>query len=285
MSSVICFDAALQYSVMSGWPVFPCHWQGEQRKRPLVDHGFQAATTDTDQIINWWEVWPEALIGLPTGAASGLVVLDIDVKDPKRNGYGTLEDLGHSILPDTPMAHTASGGLHLYFASPAYRELRNSAGKIGPGLDVRGEGGYVILPSPGSGYAWDPHWNFDTAAAVPAPDWLWPPEPERPAPGNRPILPQKISHYAEAALDHAIENIIKAPEGQQRDTLNRETFAIAGLVAGGVLPSALALDALKWAARRLISHDPHRPWNQTDKLVSAAFLDGLHHPRQPNGWR
>jgi hypothetical protein len=38
-------------------------------------------------------------------------------------------------------------------------------------------------------------------------------------------------------------------------------------------------------SRRLISHDPHRPWNQTDKLVSAAFLDGLHHPRQPNGWR
>jgi hypothetical protein len=180
--------------------------------------------------------------------------------------------------------HTASGGLHVYFANPE-RELRNSASKIGPGVDIRASGGYAIIPSPGSGYSWDPYWNLDSVAPAAAPDWLWPPAPERPAAGERPITRQPISRYAETALDRAVDNIIQAPGGAQRDTLNRETFAIAGLVAGGVLSSALALDALKWAGRRMVTHKAERPWRDTDKLVDAAFIDGLHHPRRPEGWR
>ena len=77
----------------------------------------------------------------------------------KSAGYGfdSLEELGFAILPNTRMSQTASSGLHLHF-DPADHGIRNTAGKkgrgIGPGLDWRGDGGYVILPAPGSGYAW-----------------------------------------------------------------------------------------------------------------------------------
>src|SRR5438270_1970119 len=74
---------------------------------------------------------------------------------PADQGFDTLAELGFALLPETPMAHTASGGLHLYFESPDRIEIRNTASAygadIGPQLDSRGEGGSIILPSPGSG--------------------------------------------------------------------------------------------------------------------------------------
>src|SRR5439155_25092554 len=91
-------DAALQYSRRK-WPVFPCHWTAERRKRPLIENGFHAAIIDSAQIRDWWGRWPNALIGVPTGPVSGFVVLDVDVKRPEANGYDTLDDLGFGILP------------------------------------------------------------------------------------------------------------------------------------------------------------------------------------------
>jgi len=109
-------------------------------------------------------------------------VLDIDVKRPESNGFDTLADVGFAILPNTPMAHTTSGGLHVYFARPADIEIGCTQGEkgrgIGRGLDWRATGGYVIVPSPGSGYTWDPHWNFDTVPLAPVPIALLPREPE-----------------------------------------------------------------------------------------------------------
>jgi hypothetical protein len=246
-----------------------------------------AASVDPATITGWWNRWPEALIGLPTGRTSGFIVLDIDVKDDRANGYDTLDDLGHSILPDTWLVHTASGGLHIYF-DPGDREIRNSAGKLGPGLDIRGNGGYVIAPSPNSGYDWDLYWNPDTSALVRVPDWLMgEPEPPQIDDSPRPVLRQPLARYGEVSLDNTIDHIISAPRGMQRDTLNREVFAIAGLVAGGLIPSPLALEALHWAACRMVSHDPRRPWTAHDlvKAVNAAFLDGLRHPRRPGQGR
>jgi hypothetical protein len=155
--SQLPLDAALEYAGC-GWPVFPCREREPGRKRPFTPRGFLDATTEAAIIERWWRQWPEALIGLPTGWPSGLAVLDIDVKDDRAKGFDTLEDLGH-VLPATPLAHTPSGGLHAYFAYPE-RELRCSVGSIGAGLDVRATGGYIIAPSPGSCYRWDPIYHF-----------------------------------------------------------------------------------------------------------------------------
>jgi hypothetical protein len=264
--------------------LFPCRSDGGPRlqKTPLTPNGFKDASIDFEVVRHWEQRYPACLWGMPTGTTSGYVVLDIDVKRPGANGFDSLEDLGHSILPETPLAHTQSGGVHVYFQCPN-RELRNSAGKIGAGLDVRGDGGYVIVPTPDSGYRWDTYWNLDTVKPVAAPDWLWPAPPVRP----RMAAPPKfecagLSRYAEAALDAACSTIIRAPGGQQEATLNTEVFSIGTLAAVGGIPETIALTALLAAANRMPNHDPAWPWRweELDFKVRRAFRDGLAHPRR-----
>ena len=101
-------DAALRYAAR-GWPVFPC-----RGKIPLTAHGFRDASMDAATIEAWWRENPDALISVATGRASGVVVLDIDVKHAGPNGWDALEEIG-APLPDTPMASTPSGGTHVFF--------------------------------------------------------------------------------------------------------------------------------------------------------------------------
>lgn len=121
----------------AGFPVFPVN----QAKRPLVKWK-AAATTDLGQIRRWFAKWPDAMPAIPTGEASGLAVLDLDRKDGK-DGAAAIKALGFD--PDTlspVMVETPSGGGHLIFRhAPG---LRSSAGQIGPGVDVRAEGGFVV---------------------------------------------------------------------------------------------------------------------------------------------
>jgi Bifunctional DNA primase/polymerase, N-terminal/AAA domain/Primase C terminal 1 (PriCT-1) len=132
-------SAALDYA-RRGWPVFPV-----KGKIPRIDHGFRAATRDEAQIREWWARWPASGIGISTGAGSGVVVLDID---PRNGGETSLEELEKAVGPvpkKTVQAVTGGGGLHIYFASPQ-EPLRCSAGTLGPGLDFKAEGGYVVAP-------------------------------------------------------------------------------------------------------------------------------------------
>jgi putative DNA primase/helicase len=279
-------DQALAYAAC-GWPVFPCIPSGPRRKRPLTDHGFHDASTDPVAITAWWRRWPDALIGVATGRTSGFVVLDVDVKYADRYGFDTLESLGFAILPETPMAHTASGGLHLYFTPPEAVEIACTEGErgkgIGPGLDWRGAGGYVIVPSPSSGYSWDPHWNFDSVALAPVPAALLPRKPEHPAAHARPAKPTTgLSPYAEAALDSACRKIIAALAGQQEVILNAECFSIGTLAGADMIPVMFAHRALLWAAQQVADYDRHRPWRASDleKKVARAFESGTRHRRE-----
>jgi hypothetical protein len=277
--------AAIAYAAR-GWPVFPCNpEEGPQHKRPLTERGFHDASVAPVVINRWWGRWFAALIGVPTGAAIGAVVLDVDVKRPETYGYDTLADLGYAILPDTPMAHTASGGLHLYFSRPP-RGLRNTGGArgrgIGPGLDWRGDGGYVIVPSPGSGYSWDPHWNFETMPLAEVPATLLPREVEREGVAE-PVKPEAgLSRYAEAALDAACRRIITAPFGEQETTINGEAFAIGTLAGANGIPAGFARRALIWAATGVPSYDTRRRWQagELTRKVERAFADGMRHPRE-----
>lgn len=275
-------DQALAYA---GWlgPVFPCIPEGWRHKHPLTKNGFKDANCDEARIRSWWGRRPDALIGVPTGHK--FAVLDVDVKRPEANGYDTLADLGSAILPNTPMVHTASGGLHLYFAlsSGGLRNTGGSRGRgIGPGLDWRGEGGYVIAPSPNSGYTWDPHWNFKTTALASIPDALLPRQPERASEAARPVQPSSgLSCYAEAALRSACGNIVKAPAGEQEMTLHREVFSIGTLAGGGGISAAFARRELVWAARQMRDYDARRPWHAgiLEEKVERSFRSGMERPR------
>jgi hypothetical protein len=278
-------DTALAYAAR-GWAVFPCRWCGLCRKHPLTPNGFHDASTDPNVITAWWRCWPDALIGVATGQASGFVVLDIDVKCADRYGFDTLDALGFAILPETPMAHTATGGLHLYLAPPLHVEIGCTQGDkgrgIGSGLDWRGEGGYVIVPSPNSGYFWDPIWNFDTAVLVPAPAELLPRIPERTALAQ-PVEPATgLSAYASSALNRACRRIAAASDGQQEATLNGEAFAIGTLAGAGAVPPDFALNVLLYAAGQIRDYDLGRPWRlaEIQRKVNRAFDAGMRHPRE-----
>ncbi|MHB8390519.1 MAG: bifunctional DNA primase/polymerase [Acidobacteriaceae bacterium] len=131
------FSKALELAE-AGLPVFPL----AANKRPLTEHGFKDATRDPAVVREWVAKWPSALIGVPTGRASGLFVLDIDRKHGV-DGFATLTQKSVS-LPLTRIHQTTSGGSHYLFRWPEGTSLSISAGKLGGGLDTRGEGGYIV---------------------------------------------------------------------------------------------------------------------------------------------
>jgi hypothetical protein len=151
--------------------VFPCR---ARSKLPMTRHGCNDATTDVGVIRGWWSGWATANIAIATGSRSGLFVVDVDVKDG-RNGEAQLRRLEekHTPLPATVESVTGSGGRQLFFRIPDGLTIKNSVGKIACGLDVRGEGGYVIAPPSvhpcGRAYAW----SVDSASQfADPPDWL-----------------------------------------------------------------------------------------------------------------
>ena len=150
------YHAAVEY-IKLGLAVFPLEPRG---KRPLTGHGCNEATTDAAQVKAWWQKWPNANIGIATGKRSGgLVVIDLDIDDNKGiDGYHTLLDWEreHGEFPETWQSITGRGGYHLFFKSN--KEHKNRAGII-EGVDVRGDGGYIVAPpsihANGRRYEWE----------------------------------------------------------------------------------------------------------------------------------
>jgi putative DNA primase/helicase len=132
MSAVTALAAALGLAE-EGLPIFPCQ---PADKRPYTVHGFKDATRDPKQITAWWRRWPGALLGVPTGRASGLLAIDTD---PAGAAW---HHENHDRLA-CGRTHRTRRGHHLLYRYPDI-EIRNSAGRIAPGVDVRGEGGYII---------------------------------------------------------------------------------------------------------------------------------------------
>ncbi|MCR4307301.1 MAG: bifunctional DNA primase/polymerase [Candidatus Berkelbacteria bacterium] len=123
-----------------GWQSFPCR---EKDKTPLVKWA-DLATTEENMLVGWWDNYPLANIGIACGKRSGIVVIDVD---KEHGGYESMTELilKYGALPETPVSKTGSGGEHIFFKHPGI-EIRNSAGKLGKGIDVRGDGGYVVAP-------------------------------------------------------------------------------------------------------------------------------------------
>lgn len=127
---------AMDLATVSGIEVFPCKpWPD---KAPLTTHGFKDATTDPEQIAAWWTQWPDAIVGVPTGAASGIDALDVD---PRHHGDKWLKD-NCIRIPDTLTHRTRGGGQHLLLKS--HTGLYCSASRIAEGVDVHANGGYII---------------------------------------------------------------------------------------------------------------------------------------------
>ena len=168
---MVSMNEAIHDYTGRGWSIIPIR-PGD--KRPLVRwEDFQHRRPSEVEARGWFRAWPEAGIGIVTGAISGLVVIDVDVR---HGGDVALEQLEHEHgrLPTTVECRTGGGGRHLYFAHPGGL-IRNKVG-LAPGVDLRGDGGYVVAPpslhASGLRYAWVEGRAPGTTAITPLPDWV-----------------------------------------------------------------------------------------------------------------
>jgi putative DNA primase/helicase len=179
-------EYAMFYAIEKNWAVFPlkphdkkplfpaAHETGNSCKGECgkVGHGFHDAVTDAFTIAEWWSRYPNAGIGIATGKRSGFFALDVD---PVHQGEDTFKKhiAKYGEFPKTITALTGSGGHHYLFEMPDL-DIRNSAGKLGDGIDTRGNGGYIataptIHPN-GNPYKWIEQPSETTLAK--SPNWL-----------------------------------------------------------------------------------------------------------------
>jgi hypothetical protein len=224
-------DAALRQA-RSGRPVFPCD---PRSKRPRTPNGFKDATTDPAKVSAWFRD-TDAMLGMPTGRTTGLVVVDID-------GDAGLESLRalerqHGQFPKTTSVVTPRGGSHFYFRHPG-AEVRCSASTVGPSIDIRGDGGYVVIPpsqtADGRAYVVDdnlppaglPEWLLNAVGArssaqrTPTGEWLSivqngvrGPDPwsDTPSEGRNDKLTRLVGHllrrYVDVEIVHALAHLV-----------------------------------------------------------------------------
>jgi hypothetical protein len=180
--------AALRYAGR-GWSVLPVYSAqgsrcacgsvdcGSPGKHPRTLHGLKNATADKATIRAWWQQWPGASVGIATGAVSGLVVLDVDPRHDGDRSLWELEDR-HGKIPHSVEALTGGGGRHILFGHPLNGVIVRNVTALGglPGLDVRGDGGYIGAPpsihSSGRAYEWEASSHPDDVPLASTPPWL-----------------------------------------------------------------------------------------------------------------
>lgn len=275
------------------WPVFPCRAGEEETvdphtgeikvlkvKTPYTANGFKSATKIPRIIDRWWADNPDAMTGVPTGAPIGAWVLDIDRKTAPDgtpiNGFEALADLEaeHGALPDTLKAATPSGGTHFYFRHAG--AVRNRA-ELGVGIDVRGDGGYVIAPGSetrsGERYEW---LNPGTPIAD-APQWLLDLVLKHEPPPRDVVAPRVSSNdkYVDAAVQYELDHLASTPMGGGRNTeLNKSAFALGTFVGAGALAEHEAREMLRDVARQW-----GRDWRLCCQTIERGLKAGQQSPR------
>jgi hypothetical protein len=235
-----------------GLPVFPC----AASKRPTCPHGFKEATRDVTAVRALWRGHPGPLIGVPTGAVTGIFVLDVDTA--KHETAAEWLERHAPYLPDTRSHRTQSGGLHLLFKHRT--GLRNSQAKLALGIDTRGEGGYVL---------WWPaaiELGHHRAPLAELPDWLiealTPPKAETKPASQRPKTPEA----AKAKIEGIVGAVAAACEGQRNGLTYWGACRLAELVKQAVITQGDAV-ALAIEAARQAGLSP----KEAQRTVASAF--------------
>ncbi len=315
---------ALARAGMRVFPLLP----GE--KRPATRRGVKDATMDMDLVRKWWSKGPWN-IGIATGG--GLVVIDLDRGKPwpipdSSTPFGVDDgaDLlmllsekhdpgngGHWFF-DTASVRTPSGGQHLYYQLPKGSRVGNSAGKVGPWIDVRGDGGYVVGPwsSLKDGGDYSPVYGWERVVSADLgddltnarldkivsrpkriPDWLLSIiQPSKPAKATpqvddewAPLLARLDaasvegdgSRWANAALQGEVDNVLRAVVGDRNHALNRAAFCLGQIVAIGALDEETVTRELTKAALTIgLTGGEH---GEISPTIASGLRNGREHPR------
>jgi KaiC/GvpD/RAD55 family RecA-like ATPase len=251
-------------------------------KHPHVSRWQVVATDHGPSLRRWWAQWPDANIGLITGATNGFVVADFD---PRHGGDQTLAQLeaANGGAFQTVTALSGGGGVHLFFAVGADSRLRNGRG-IRPGLDRRGNGGYVV--SAPSMHASGHRYVFAAGLGLGAPmqsvpDWLNEQEIDRGEPDVVPVVlpvgPRdhvRIDRYARRALDLEANAVRTAPKGARNDRLNEAAFCLGQLVGSRALDQGLVESMLFGAAKAA-----GLGIREIQKTIRSGLETGIKRPR------
>lgn len=233
----------------------------------LQCHGLYAATTDRDRIRAMHDATPGGLLAQRTGRPSDRVVIDVD----PGNGGNVLDLIRQHDVPRTACKLSGSGGHHLEYRHPGVH-LPNSAGRLGQGIDVRGDGGYVVVPPSihprtGRPYLWLRRGPLEEmpGALVEACQ----PQPAPPVPAfNGPTSTTAADgiRYPDRLLDSLLSAVDRATPGTRRVVLYGSARGVARMVAAGAITSDDAVAALTDAGRRA---------QQTERDIKRAIEDGF----------
>jgi hypothetical protein len=248
-------------------------------------NGFYDATTNPETIKRFWRI-PDRNIGVPTGIASGFWVLDIDPPRGEQEIHRLQAEHAHDPLPPTRTVITPRGGRHLWFKYTG--PVPSSIGKIASNIDVKADGGYVVVaPSITVDGAYS--WSSDPKAPLAiAPQWLVDLARKKP----RPTISQRavagINHggrngaYGQAALDRECAALAAIASGGRNNALNPASFRLHQLVAGGELHRNEVVERLLDSCHRnhLIEDDGLR---SVEATIRSGANAGLQYPRSRKG--
>jgi hypothetical protein len=225
-----------------GFRVFPLR---TDTGTPVFTQWPERATTDPDQIQEWWTgEYARNGVGIATGPESGVWVLDIDVKDA--DGFSSLRELTHAngatvdVFTRTMTVRTPSGGAHVYFlwdeASGTEGGIRNSAKQLAPGLDVRGIRGYVRAPEVGA-YRLIARDGVKITTLTSAPEWLIGLCKKRRTASADPLTNADVRYRMSAQgqqwgrfqAAESVRRLGRSPSGTRNDNLNRTAYQLGML--------------------------------------------------------
>src|SRR5262249_12137895 len=228
MSSEVTMQAKALALVRQGLPVFPCRCID---KRPLTDNGFKDASADSEQVRRWWQQWPRSYVGVPTG--DKFVVIDLDLQHQEALAW---LEANRVRLPLTRTHATKSGGRHLLFKPNS--KVGCTTSKLGPHIDTRGLGGYVI---------WWPACGLEVLhgrALAEVPYWML--QALTPAPSN--IIPfpaPRISTgHSDARVQGLVVTVTNAREGERNALLFWAAMRVYDMLAGRELDRIAGTNAL-----------------------------------------
>lgn len=281
-------ELALSYTEQ-GWPVFPTRSKAEEHidphtgeivtlgeKTPYPSNGFKSATKFRRIIERWWSDWPDAAVGLPTGAATGFFALDIDNKPGGANGFDWLDEMQaeHGPLPTTARVVSPNGGMHIYFK---YVVGTRNRGALGNGVDIRSEGGYVLSAGSTMSDGRQYKWADEVRDIADAPAWLLDLLLPKSAPTHSSYTPSATNHaYVDSAVDRELADLASEPMGNRNNALNDAAFSLGQWVGGGHLSESSARAMLQDVARGW-----GRDWSRCVKTIENGLKAGALNPRHP----
>lgn len=258
--------AALDYA-KRGWAVFPLHTIvnghctcgkadcSSPGKHPRTSNGVSDATTDFDQVKEWWGSWPDSNIGIAAGK-SGLDFIDIDPK----NG-GNVNDLPleaddlETITALTGLTESGERGKHCYYRHPKGIDIRQSSDKLPPGVDIRTGKGYVVAPpslhQTGVCYEWTEGKSPDDIKPLPLPAALMPllkvkDDAPPPSPHNPSMAAPRVDSehpYVKTAFENELDELA-ATTVNRNDRLNLAAFSLGQFIGAGLLSRSEVESAL-----------------------------------------